>query len=92
MFALFFSQRRSSYQLSIFQTSTGWGYNILVAGKPVVYQPTIPGLSGHRGFASESQAQKVGQYVVSKVEKGQFPPTLTHTELNQLGIVAPSQP
>lgn len=89
---MFFYQRRSSYQLSLFQTSAGWGYNILSAGKPVVYQPTIPGLSGRRGFASEDQAQKAGQYVVSKLEKGQFPPTLTHSELNQLGIVAPSQP
>lgn len=82
-------QQSSPYHLSVFQTNVGWGYAVITNGDSLIYQPTIPGIAGRRGFGSEEQAREVGKHIVAKLEKGEMPPTITYAELTQLGIVAP---
>ncbi|MFC5411994.1 DUF4907 domain-containing protein [Larkinella bovis] len=77
---------KPQYELRTLNSPTGWGYRIVLNGKPVIDQPTVPGQSGQRGFVSEALARRVGERVVSKLKLGQFPPTLTPAELNQLGV------
>jgi hypothetical protein len=74
-------QRQPRYELNLFQTPAGWGYQISRSGVPVIYQPTRPGMAGHQGFDDESQARRVGERVLNKVRRGQFPPTLQPEEL-----------
>jgi hypothetical protein len=78
--------RKPDYELQTITTPKGWGYQIIHNGKTVIDQPTVPGLPGQRGFATEELARRVGDRVVSKLRQGQFPPTLTPPELNQLGV------
>lgn len=82
-------RQRSAYQLYVFRATSGWGYTIISHGDSLIYQPTIPGFSGQRGFNRPEDARQVGQLMIDKLEKGQFPPTLTRTDLAQLGIRTP---
>ncbi|MFD1140606.1 DUF4907 domain-containing protein [Larkinella insperata] len=78
---------RPQYELQTVTTPAGWGYQIVSDGKTVIDQPTVPGRAGQRGFSSEQLARRVGECVVSKLRRGQFPPTLTPSELAQLGVL-----
>ncbi|WP_246202168.1 DUF4907 domain-containing protein [Spirosoma agri] len=80
---------RSYYEVQVFSTPTGWGYDILSNGEPFIHQPTIPGVPGVVGFTSSEQAQRVGERVVEKLQEDKAMPTLTHDELRQLGVSIP---
>jgi hypothetical protein len=66
----------------------GYGYNIIINGEVKIHQPHIPVVPGQLGFASAQDARKTAQLVISKIEQDQFPPQLTHRELEDLGVVA----
>lgn len=81
--------RRSLYQVQVFATPTGWGYDILNKGTPFIHQPTVPGQSGTVGFTSQEQARRVGERVVQKLNETKALPTLSNDELRQLGVKIP---
>ena len=63
-----------------------FGYAILKAGKPVIMQKTVPGMSGGAGFGNIEDAEAVASLVVFKIKSGAFPPTVTKVELDSMGI------
>jgi len=65
----------------------GWGYQILQDGKLAIDQKHIPVIQGYKGFSSKEKAEKTGGFIVEKMKKGVFPPTLTETELDSLGVL-----
>lgn len=67
-------------------TTNGYGYDIMVNGKKMIHQPTIPAVTGNRGFHSESDAQNAGALVKRKLLNNEMPPTISLDELNALGI------
>ncbi len=76
------------YQVkTLFSEEQGWGYQILKNGKPLINQPNIPAVQGNKGFSSKEKAEKTGQFVLSKIHKGQFPPMVTTEELDSLGTI-----
>lgn len=66
--------------------SLGWGYRIYEDTVPVIEQKFIPGVQGTNGFKTEEQALKTGQLVVSKLERGIWPPAISEQELDSMGI------
>ncbi|WP_266364750.1 DUF4907 domain-containing protein [Tellurirhabdus rosea] len=82
-------RRPVGYELRVFSADKGWGYLILRDRKPLIYQPTVPGVAGHAGFSDRDQARRAGETVVRKLRSGQSPPTLTATELQRLGVTSP---
>jgi hypothetical protein len=64
-----------------------FGYDILVYGKPLVHQPTIPGLPGNEGFTTKERAQKVAEFVVKKIRNNDMPPTVAIEDLNNMGVL-----
>ncbi len=62
-----------------------FGYDILLYGKPLIHQPSIPGLPGNEGFTNEEKAQKVADFVVKKIRNNEMPPTVTIDDLNTMG-------
>jgi len=64
-----------------------WGYKIILEGSAMIVQPNKPGLPGNEGFKTKEQAQKVAEFVISKIRKGQMPPTVTIEELRELGVL-----
>jgi hypothetical protein len=66
--------------------TNGYGYDIMVNEKKMIHQPTIPAVSGNRGFNSESDAANAGALVKRKLLNNEMPPTISLDELNHLGI------
>ncbi|ESP62668.1 hypothetical protein SMITH_181 [Smithella sp. ME-1] len=64
-----------------------FGYDILINGKPLVHQPSIPALSGNEGFSTKEKAQKVAEFVVKKIKRNEMPPTVTIDDLNNMGVL-----
>lgn len=81
-----FYNQRQDYQVRLFTTSIGWGYSVLANGNELIYQPTIPGQTGQQGFATQAQAQQVGELVCQKLKTGQQSPAIGTDELRRLGI------
>lgn len=90
-FSVFSNQRTSAdfpeILVKTVKTEIGWGYDVYVNGKMKVHQPHIPVLSGVNGFKSQRDAEKVGELVKKKIQKGQIPPTISRKELDSLKIV-----
>jgi len=70
----------------VFQSGTGWGYDITDNDKVLIHQPRIPGMSGIHPFISSAEAGKVAGLAILKIKKGVFPPTITYSELDSLKI------
>ncbi|MDR6194345.1 DUF4907 domain-containing protein [Siphonobacter sp. SORGH_AS_0500] len=85
----FWKSRSSSYEVSVFKTDIGWGYQISNQGKPYIRQPMIPGIDGEKGFKDAEQAEAAGKLVLHKIENQEFPPSLTVEELKELGVEIP---
>ena len=64
-----------------------FGYDILLYGRPLVHQPSIPGLPGNEGFTTKERAQTVAEFVVKKIRNNEMPPTVTIEDLNNMGVL-----
>ena len=64
-----------------------FGYDILLYGKPLVHQPSIPGLPGNEGFTTEERAQTVADFVVKKIRNNEMPPTVNVEDLSTMGVL-----
>jgi hypothetical protein len=64
-----------------------WGYDILKNTKTLIHQTCIPSVGGNEGFKSKSDAEKVAQFVIEKLKKGEMPPSVTNDELKSLKVL-----
>ncbi len=67
-----------------FKNENSWGYDIFRNGKRYIHQPSKPAIGGNKGFDTELQAQKIGELVIYKIEKGIIPPSLTKVEVDSI--------
>lgn len=80
-----FQQSNITYKIIPAEGNT-YGYNIYTDGQLMIHQPTKPGMSGNRGFDTKEAASKVAALVISKIKKGEMPPTVTKEEMERIGI------
>jgi hypothetical protein len=64
-----------------------WGYQILVDNTIMIKQATLPGLPGSNGFATKKAAEDVAKLVITKMKKGEMPPTITIDEMKKLKAI-----
>ena len=64
-----------------------FGYQIIQNGKVIINQVNIPAIQGNMGFSSRAKAQKTGDFVIQKIKKGFFPPSITPEEMDSLGVL-----
>jgi hypothetical protein len=62
-----------------------WCYNIYKDGNICIHQNSIPGVAGINGFSTKEKAEKVAQLVVTKIQKGEMPPTVSQEEMKAVG-------
>lgn len=75
------------YSAKVFNIdANGYGYDIYRNTKIIIHQPMIPGIPGRIAFASRKSAEGVAQLIVSKLERGMMPPSVSNGELDSLGI------
>ena len=80
------TQQNISYTIIQTQDNT-FGYDILVNNKLSIHQPNRPGMPGKQGFKKKTDAIKVAKYVISKMEKGIMPPTVSQEEMKTLKVL-----
>lgn len=64
-----------------------FGYDVLMDGKLMIHQTSIPAMPGNDGFSSKDDAAKVAELVMYKIRKGEMPPTVTTEELKSLHVI-----
>ena len=62
-------------------------YDVLADGKILIHQPSKPGLPGNEGFKTKAAAAKVAQLIITKIKKGEMPPSVTTEELKKLNVL-----
>ena len=62
-------------------------YDVLADGKILIHQPSKPGLPGNEGFKTRASAEKVAQLIITKIKKGEMPPSVTTDELKKLNVL-----
>ena len=75
------------YTFKAINGENGWGYQIFRNGKLLINQMHIPAIQGKKGFKSEQEASIVALHIISKIEQGKFPPTVTEKELDSLNVI-----
>lgn len=63
-----------------------FGYDILRDGTLFIHQTNLPGQAGHQGCGSRADAEKLAAFVINKIKAGEMPPSITSSELSELGI------
>lgn len=72
-----------SYQ--IFESEYGgFGYEIMLNNKRIIYQPNIPTETGYLGFTNKADASAAAQLVLKKIRNGEIPPSITKMEIDSL--------
>lgn len=67
---------------SVFKTSSGWGYDILVDHKIFIHQEYIPSIKGKKYFISKEDALKMAGLIIEKILK------TGHPAINQNDLAA----
>ncbi len=62
-------------------------YDVLADGRLMIHQASAPGLPGNKGFKTKADAEKVAKLVISKIRKGEMPPTVTVEEMQKLKVI-----
>lgn len=80
-----FQQSTITYKIIDAEDNTH-GYDIYSDGQLMIHQPSKPGMAGNRGFDTKQAASKMAALVISKIKKGEMPPTVTKEEMELIEI------
>ena len=77
------TQKRQPLSYAVFQTASGWGYDIKAHEKIIIHQDVVPAVAVAKGFATKAQAAAAATLVIKKLELKQVP-SLTTSDLEQI--------
>ncbi len=81
-------ENSSGFEIIVLKNDTNaWYYQVLKDDKIFIIQKSIPAIAGNRAFVDSNQAAKVASLVLSKMENGDFPPSVQVSELTSLQII-----
>lgn len=76
------------YEVVVSENGTNnFGYQILQDEKVMINQQTIPAIPGNSGFSTKEKAKRAGEFMLSKIKRGSFPPTVSPAELDSLDVL-----
>ena len=81
-----YANTRLSYKIIDAPRKT-WCYDIYADNRLMIHQSSAPALPGNQGFKTKADAEKVAQLVISKIKKGEMPPTVSVEELKKLKVI-----
>ncbi len=76
---------RLTYKIILAEKGT-FGYDIFDNNRKMIHQPSVPGMPGNKGFKRKTDAAKVAQLVLHKINHNQMPPTVSKQELDSLKV------
>lgn len=71
------------YEVDLFKSSQGWGYDILKNNKIYIHQPYMPAVEGQVPFSNKHAARKTGKLVVKKIRNHKSP-AITKEEIKAI--------
>ena len=71
------------YEVSLFKSGDGWGYDISKKDKIYIHQPYMPAVEGQVPFKDKRSAKKTGRLVVKKIRNHKLP-AVTKEELESV--------
>lgn len=74
-----------SYSLKTDKVTDGWGYTIFIKNKVFIKQDIIPGIPVKKPFATEKDAEIVGELMIEKLENKKIP-SISYKELQINGV------
>jgi hypothetical protein len=77
--------KKEPFKTESFKTTSGWGYTIAFKKKIIIKQSIIPVINDTKSFSTESDAIKVANLVVQKLNQN-ISPTVTKNDLILLKI------
>ena len=79
---------KSDWSYKVMLVSEGnWGYQLYLGDKMEIYQRSIPAVPGTLGFETKEKAEKTARFVLEKLNRGEFPPSLTIEDLKKLDVL-----
>lgn len=75
--------RGHSYEVELFKSGNGWGYDIQKNNVIYIHQPYIPAVPGQIPFSEKKSARKAGRLVIKKIRNHQSP-ALTQEEIKSI--------
>jgi len=82
-FTVIFTKRGHFYEVELFKSEQGWGYDIVKNNKTYIHQPYIPAVEGQVPFSTRQSARKTGRLVISKIRNHESP-SLTRDEMKAI--------
>lgn len=77
----------SAYTYQVIPADGGtYGYEVRSGGQTIIRQMNVPGRPGNGGCPTPEKAAQLAQLVITKLQAGNGPPTITPTELTQIGL------
>jgi hypothetical protein len=70
---IFDRMRGQGYNVNLFKSENGWGYDISIGKKLFIHQPYMPTVNGQVAFAKRKSARKTADLVVKKIRNKQSP-------------------
>ena len=71
------------YEVELYKSREGWGYDILIKEKVHIHQPFMPAVEGEVPFPDKKSAKKTGRLVVKKIRDHKSP-SVTIEELQSI--------
>jgi hypothetical protein len=71
------------YDVELYKSSDGWGYDILKKDNVYIHQPFMPAIEGEVPFPDKKSARKTGRLVIKKIRNRESP-TLTKEEVQSI--------
>ena len=71
------------FSYTLFQSGSGWGYNILLNTHVVIHQENIPAIQTQKGFENKGEAKRAASLVIKKILFHE-PPGLNKSEIQEI--------
>jgi len=71
------------YDVELYQSGNGWGYDILKKENIYIHQPFMPAVEGEVPFPDKKSARKTGRLVIKKI-RNQESPSVTKEEIKAI--------
>jgi hypothetical protein len=81
--AITLTGRGHFYEVSLFKSGTGWGYDISKNNKIYIHQPYMPAVEGQVPFSYKRSARKTGRLVIRKI-KNHKSPAITREDIKSI--------
>lgn len=81
------SRPQRQVELKYFETSAGWGYDVIINGKNYLHQVNLPCECGGEGFKTKEKAMKAAEFLKQKIENYDRSLQISRAQLDSLGAL-----